>query len=72
VCGELTTKANVNIRQIAADVYRDCGYSEQVGVTVNVVEQSPEIGHGVDQDGAGDQGIMVGIRMQRDARDVAA
>jgi S-adenosylmethionine synthetase len=60
VCGELTTKANVNIRKIAADVYRDCGYSEQVGVTVNVVEQSPEIGHGVDQDGAGDQGIMVG------------
>ncbi len=60
VCGELTTKAKINIRKIAQEVYKDCGYSENIGVTVNVVEQSPEIGHGVDQDGAGDQGIMVG------------
>jgi S-adenosylmethionine synthetase len=60
ICGELTTKANINIRKIAQDVYRDCGYDENIGVTVNVVEQSPEISHGVDQDGAGDQGIMVG------------
>ena len=60
VTGELTTKAYVNIRQLAKDVYASCGYQEELGVTVNVVEQSPEIGHGVDQDGAGDQGIMVG------------
>jgi S-adenosylmethionine synthetase len=60
VTGELTTSARVNIRKIAEEVYRDCGYHEQIGVTVNVVEQSPEIGHGVDQEGAGDQGIMVG------------
>ncbi len=60
VCGELTTRASINIRNIAEEVYRDCGYHEPIGVTVNVVEQSPEIGHGVDQDGAGDQGIMVG------------
>jgi S-adenosylmethionine synthetase len=60
VTGELTTTGYVNVRQIAKDVYRECGYAEEIGVTVNVVEQSPEIGHGVDQDGAGDQGIMVG------------
>ncbi|HAO64440.1 TPA: methionine adenosyltransferase [Candidatus Taylorbacteria bacterium] len=60
VCGELTTRAHINIRKIAQEVYRDCGYSENIGVTVNVVEQSPEIGHGVDNEGAGDQGIMVG------------
>ncbi len=60
VCGELTTKAYVNIREIAKNVYKDCGYDEEIGVVVNVVEQSQEIGHGVDQDGAGDQGIMVG------------
>jgi S-adenosylmethionine synthetase len=60
VCGELTTKAYVNIREIAKNVYKDCGYNEDIGVVVNVVEQSPEISHGVDQDGAGDQGIMVG------------
>lgn len=60
VTGELTTKAHVNIRKIAQDVYRECGYKESVGITVNVVEQSPEISHGVDNEGAGDQGIMVG------------
>ena len=60
VTGELTTKAYVNIREIAKNVYKDCGYKEEIGVTVNVVEQSPEIGSGVDNDGAGDQGIMVG------------
>jgi S-adenosylmethionine synthetase len=60
VTGELTTKANVNIRKIAQKVYKECGYNENIGVTVNVVEQSTEIGHGVDNEGAGDQGIMVG------------
>ncbi len=60
ITGELTTKTYVNMRQIAQDVYRDCGNNDQIGVNVNVVEQSPEIGHGVDREGAGDQGIMVG------------
>lgn len=60
VCGELTTRANINIRKIAEEVYRACGYTDPVGITVNVVEQSPEIASGVDQEGAGDQGIMVG------------
>jgi S-adenosylmethionine synthetase len=60
ICGELTTRATVTIRTIAEEVYRECGYAEQIGITVNVVEQSPEIQKGVDNDGAGDQGIMVG------------
>ncbi len=60
VTGELTTKAKVNVRKIAEGVYKECGYKENIGITVNVVEQSPEIKHGVDSDGAGDQGIMVG------------
>src|SRR3989338_8545447 len=60
VTGELTTNAYVNIREIAKRVYKEVGYHEEVGVTVNVVEQSPEIKHGVDNEGAGDQGIMVG------------
>ena len=60
ITGELTTKTYVNMRDIAQKVYRDCGNNDQIGVNVNVVEQSLEIGAGVDQDGAGDQGIMVG------------
>jgi S-adenosylmethionine synthetase len=60
ITGELTTKTYVNMRDIAQKVYRDCGNNDQIGVNVNVVEQSPEIAGGVDSDGAGDQGIMVG------------
>jgi S-adenosylmethionine synthetase len=60
ITGELTTKTYVNMRQIAQDIYRDCGNNDAIGVNVNVVEQSPEIGAGVDKEGAGDQGIMVG------------
>lgn len=60
ITGELTTGAHINIRDIAKRTYHDLGYSEHVGITVNVVEQSREIGKGVDSDGAGDQGIMVG------------
>jgi S-adenosylmethionine synthetase len=55
ITGELTTTANVNIREIAQRV-TDYKY----GVQVNVVQQSPEIAHGVDTGGAGDQGIMIG------------
>lgn len=60
ISGELTTRAHINIREIAKRVYRDLGYSDTIGITVNVVSQSPEIQRGVDNEGAGDQGIMVG------------
>lgn len=60
ITGELTTNANINVREIAKNVYRDLGYRDSIGVTVNVVKQSVEIGKGVDNEGAGDQGIMVG------------
>lgn len=55
ITGELTTKAYVNIREIAKTIVGD-----KYGVQVNVIEQSPEIAGGVDTGGAGDQGIMVG------------
>lgn len=60
ITGEVTTTAHVDFRKIAQAVYRDCGYDTPIGITVNIVAQSPEIGRGVDHDGAGDQGIMVG------------
>lgn len=60
ITGELTTNAYVDMRKIAQQVYKDCGYTDQIGVQTNVVEQSREIKVGVDNEGAGDQGIMVG------------
>lgn len=60
ITGELTTTAVIDVEQIAREVYRDCGYTDDVSVTQKVVTQSPEIKAGVDTEGAGDQGIMVG------------
>jgi S-adenosylmethionine synthetase len=60
ITGELTTTAHINARQVALDAYREAGYHSDIAITTNIVEQSPEIGHGVNQDGAGDQGIMLG------------
>lgn len=59
ITGELTTNAYVDMRKIAQDVYRDCGYEDQIGVQTNVVAQSREISKLADE-GAGDQGIMFG------------
>jgi len=61
--GEITTKAPIEDRiykDIAKRVYKENGYTDKVSVKAFVSKQSPEIRKGVDQEGAGDQGIMVG------------
>lgn len=63
ITGELTTRAAMDEQRmagIARSVYRDCGYTDELSVTGAVSQQSPEIGRGVDADGAGDQGVMIG------------
>lgn len=60
VGGEVTTKGKIDYETIAREVYRKVGYSDELQVEVNVVQQSVEIAQGVDQGGAGDQGIMYG------------
>jgi len=55
ITGEITTTAYFNAREIAQRIA-----GTQYGVQVNIVNQSPEIAIGVDEGGAGDQGIMVG------------
>lgn len=55
ITGELTTKAYVNIHDIVKKIVGD-----KYGIQTNIVKQSPEIAQGVDNEGAGDQGIMVG------------
>jgi S-adenosylmethionine synthetase len=55
VMGEVTSHARSV--DIPAIVLRIAG---EVEVETRIVEQSPEIAHGVDTGGAGDQGIMVG------------
>lgn len=60
ITGEITTNADINAGHIAKEIYQDCGYEDEVDILVNISEQSNEIAEGVDHDGAGDQGIMVG------------
>ena len=75
VAGEISTKASININEIARSVINDIGYTKgeyrfdghSCGVLVSIDEQSSDIaqgvnaGEGIDKEqGAGDQGIMFG------------
>lgn len=55
VVGEVTSSAkNIDVEQIVRDI------AGNVEVIIRIAHQSPEIARGVDDGGAGDQGIMVG------------
>lgn len=57
VVGEVTsTSHDIDVPAIAHQVTSD----DTLKVSVNLVQQSPEIANGVDTGGAGDQGIMIG------------
>jgi S-adenosylmethionine synthetase len=73
VAGEVRSKANVNIMDVARRTIREIGYTEagigfdadSCSVLVALHGQSPDIAQGVDsgankEQGAGDQGIMFG------------
>jgi S-adenosylmethionine synthetase len=60
VGGEVSTNGYVGIPRVVKDVYRNViGYKDDIGVQVNITEQSPEI-HQLADMGAGDSGIMIG------------
>jgi len=65
--GEIKTKAEIDFEKIVRQKIEELGYtnpewgfSTESTFTNNVHQQSPEIALGVDQDGAGDQGMMFG------------
>jgi S-adenosylmethionine synthetase len=68
VGGEITTKAYVDIQDIARKTVEQIGYtsaeykfdSESCSVLNAIHSQSPDIAMGVDKGGAGDQGLMFG------------
>lgn len=55
ITGEMSTSAAVIPEKMAHKVL-----GKELSVKINIAQQSPEIAQGVDKDGAGDQGIMVG------------
>ncbi len=67
VMGEVTTKAKVDYNEIIRNTIRSIGYkdpslgfSDQSEISVTLHTQSPDIAMGVDNEGAGDQGLMFG------------
>lgn len=66
--GEIKTTAKIDFEAIARKKVAELGYTEQAwgfgpesSFSNDVHQQSPEIALGVDQDGAGDQGMMFGF-----------
>ena len=68
VMGEITTTGYCDVQKIVRKTVEEIGYNrgkfgfdaENLAVLVSLNEQSPDIALGVDADGAGDQGMMVG------------
>lgn len=60
IAGEIKTNAQIDFEQIARKVYTEIGYEDNLRIAVEVAKQSSDIAQGVDQGGAGDQGIMYG------------
>lgn len=67
LAGELTTSASINAEEIARQTIQKIGYNDphlgftdQCDIELLISQQSPEISQGVDNQGAGDQGMMFG------------
>jgi S-adenosylmethionine synthetase len=66
IFGEVTTTASVQYSEIAKQVLKEIGYTDEFCVIEKISKQSPDIALGVNetidhQQGAGDQGMMYGF-----------
>ena len=76
VAGEITTTAYVHVPDVVRQTIQAIGYDsgdagfdyKTCAVLSSIDRQSADIALGVDTGGAGDQGMMFGYAMRRDAR----
>ncbi|MCY4072995.1 MAG: methionine adenosyltransferase [Chloroflexi bacterium] len=69
VIGEITTTASIDYERIVRDTISEIGYTRPeygfdlntCSVKIHINKQSPDIKQGVDRQGAGDQGMMIGF-----------
>ena len=68
LAGEVTANAKIDYEQIARDQIKRIGYTDTKSgfsyaspIAIHLHQQSPEIQVGVDEQGAGDQGMMFGF-----------
>ena len=63
ITGELSTKAKINVQEIAKRVLRDVGYNAEYEIINNIGVQSEDIALGTNETvgGAGDNGMMFGF-----------
>ena len=69
VGGEISTKAQINKREIIKQALKNIGYTDakygfdykNCAIIDTINTQSPDIARGVDTGGAGDQGLMIGF-----------
>ena len=62
ITGEITTKADIDVKKIARRVLRDIGYPDDYEIIDDIGRQSSDIALGTNDEvsGAGDQGMMFG------------
>ncbi len=66
ITGEVTSKGEVDIKKIVYDTIKEIGYTKETldidkyNIIIDISKQSPDISMGVDNLGAGDQGMMYG------------
>ena len=70
--GEVTSKASVNYKEVALNTLKEIGYDDPFDVIEKISKQSDDIALGVNhtndhEQGAGDQGLNVWLRLQRNA-----
>lgn len=60
VGGEVRSRAEIDVAEVARGTYRGIGYKDELAVLIKLQSQSRQLGRVIDHGDAGDQGVMYG------------